>query len=261
MKSTNWIFIIIGFVLLTCYFQVTNAMFHGVIWVVFALLFFPFAHFVCKLCRLQGLKSIGYTFHKGGLRNLIVGFSLGFGTWGIMYGSFFLLGRYELAGLSSGTEIVWLVLQALIGMFLGSTINDAIVRGFLFAQLAKKFSLLAIIFITSGVYAFDDIWFAGFSLFNTIFSIILGLSLALAFAKTKSIWFTTGIHWGLNVMYCLVNGLPGSGERGGIFVFEIVHMGPKYQIVQIGVTILLFVLVLTYFHLTIGGKLAKEAET
>lgn len=248
LKLFRWVLFILGFILLTAYFQGMNLWLDGVAWVIFALLFFVFAHYICKISNLHGIQSLGYVFHKGWARNLLVGFLFGFGSWGVMYGSFFLLGRYELIGIASTEAIIWLVIQALVGMFLGSTINDAIVRGYFFAHLRNRISLTAIIFITAIVYAFDDIWFEGFSLFNSTFSILLGLSLAIAFAKTHSIWFTTGIHFGLNVMYCLMYGLPGTDGHGGIIIYEVVASGFLYNGIQLVMTLLLLIMVYLYFR-------------
>jgi hypothetical protein len=73
------------------------------------------------------------------------------------------------------------------------------------------------------LYALDDYWYAGFSLSNFIFSVILGLSLTYAFYKTGSIWANTGIHYGLNVAYGLFFGMVGSPGTSVFMVKEAVN--------------------------------------
>ncbi|OIK16476.1 hypothetical protein BIV60_04165 [Bacillus sp. MUM 116] len=71
------------------------------------------------------------------------------------------------------------------------------------------------VFIISLIlYALDDSWNEGFSISNTLFSLILGLSLTYAIYKTGSLWADTGIHWGLNVCYGIFNGTLGSSDGG-----------------------------------------------
>ncbi|MCK6257104.1 CPBP family intramembrane metalloprotease [Fictibacillus sp. KIGAM418] len=101
--------------------------------------------------------------------------------------------------------------------FIGSFLNDIIVRGYVFGHLRDKINEKWIFLISVLLYALDDSWNEGFSLSNTLFSLVLGLSLTYAFYRTRSIWADTGIHWGLNVCYGIFNGMLGSTE-GGIFI-------------------------------------------
>nr|WP_239586951.1 CPBP family intramembrane glutamic endopeptidase [Bacillus ectoiniformans] len=112
-----------------------------------------------------------------------------------------------------------MTLEIVGGFFLGSLVNDLIVRGFVFAQLKDKLSIPRIFVLSVFLYSMEDIWMEGFSLGNTIFSVVLGLSLTYAFMYTGSIWANTGLHWGLNVCYGMFNGMVGDGG-GGIFIIE-----------------------------------------
>ncbi|WP_417897515.1 CPBP family intramembrane glutamic endopeptidase [Bacillus haimaensis] len=246
----NWFLVILGFIILSAYFQLIPILvpLDGVFWVGFALLFFVLAHFVAKLTSLDGIKSFGYRFHQGWSKNLFTGFLIGFFAWGILYGVSYMLGRFEITGFVEPTAMIWLLVQASIGMFLGSTINDAICRGYIFAHLKSSFPVWGIVIISTIIYALDDSWYEGISLHNFTFSVILGLSLSLAFAKTHSIWFTTGIHWGLNMMYSLVYGLPGSGEKGGIFILKGVKDGWIFEVLSLIVPAIMFLSLMVYFN-------------
>ncbi|MBU9712182.1 CPBP family intramembrane glutamic endopeptidase [Evansella tamaricis] len=249
----NIFFITAGFILLTGYFQGMNLFFDGLMWVIFALLFFPLAHYICRFSGLKGLSSLGY-YKKGAAKNLIVGFIIGFLCWGIMYLIFYLMGRYEGLNARDFGTIFLLLIQASVGMFLGSTINDAIVRGYFFSHLQGKVSVFVFLSFTSIIYALDDFWYEGFSINNTIFSFLLGLSLAYAFWKTGSIWYTTGLHWGLNMMYSIVYGLPGTGQHGGVFSIKSVNDEDIYFYITIGITVFLLLIVILYFRFTNTNK-------
>ncbi|MCA1321478.1 CPBP family intramembrane metalloprotease [Bacillus tianshenii] len=235
---------------MSAYFQIIPKMLRldGVFWVGFALLFFVIAHFVAKLTRIEGLSGLGYLLHKGWSKNLFTGFIIGFIAWGILYGVSYFFGGFEILGFREPTAMIWLLVQALIGMFLGSTINDAICRGYIFAHLKSRFPLWAIITCSTIIYALDDSWYEGISLHNFAFSVILGFSLSLAFAKTDSIWFTTGIHWGLNMMYSVVYGLPGSGEKGGIFVLGEVKDSWIDEALPLLIPTIMFLFLMMYFN-------------
>ncbi|MCM3729437.1 CPBP family intramembrane metalloprotease [Neobacillus cucumis] len=112
------------------------------------------------------------------------------------------------------------ILEIFVGYFFGSLINDLIVRGYIFGLLKDKIHIGWVSVVSILIYALDDYWYAGFSLSNIIFSIILGLSLTLAFYKTGSIWADTGIHYGLNMAYGLLFGLVGNPESAIVSIKE-----------------------------------------
>ncbi len=140
------------------------------------------------------------------------------------------------------------VFVVLIGFFLGSLMNDMLVRGIVFAIFKDKLTFPYLFLIALILYALDDAWNEGFSVNNTIFSLALGLSLTYAFFKTNSIWMNTGIHFGINVVYGLFFGV--SGKAGdGIFLFTV---NEKVQLftpwLSTMVALLLFGLVYLFFE-------------
>lgn len=219
LDMKNMIIAILGFIILNLYFNGFTNILHldGVFWVAVALIFFLLAHGIAKATKLQGIKSLGYRRYPHWWKHLLIGFGIGFISWGLMYGTRVMFGVYTIKGFVETQDMIWIIIQGLIGFGLGSTINDAITRGYVFAHLANKIPIWAVWLISTMIYALDDAWNEGFSLQNTLFSLILGLSLAYAFIKTNAIWFTTGIHFGLNMMYCFFYGVGGSG---GIIITE-----------------------------------------
>lgn len=241
------LFAIIGFIILNLYFNgITNILrLDGVFWVGGALLFFVLAYGVAKATQQEGLGSLGYRMYPQWWKHLLTGFGIGFVCWGLIYGTRYLFGVYTFTGTIALMDIVWVIIQGLIGYGLGSTINDAITRGYIFAQLKGKAPKWLILLISVLIYALDDAWNEGFSLHNTFFSLILGFSLGYAFIKTRAIWFTTGIHFGLNMMYCLFNGVGGSG---GIFITESTGVDHVSGIISLVYPALMFLFIVIYFR-------------
>ncbi|WP_152681190.1 CPBP family intramembrane glutamic endopeptidase [Neobacillus vireti] len=187
------------------------------------LIFFPLAYYIAKWVGLDGLKGIGLVFHKGWLKNFLFSFGFGFVFWLVWYGIEFWGGQLEFVGFKKPAEVIMPVILVLVGFFVGSIINDLIIRGYLFTLLKKKIQIGWAFSISILIYALDDYWYAGFSLSNVIFSIILGLSLTFAFYKTGSIWADTGIHYGLNVAYGLLFGLVGNSGSAVFIIKETGH--------------------------------------
>lgn len=150
---------------------------------------------------------------------LALGFSIGFISWSVLFGLYFHLGKYQFIGFVPFIDSAANLVIVFIGFGIGSLINDMIVRGYVINGLKGKIPTSSIFILSVLIYTFDDIWNAGFSWQNTIFSFILGLSLTYGFFKANSIWINTGIHFGLNVLYGLFFGV-SQQVGGGLFLFR-----------------------------------------
>ncbi|MCP8970684.1 CPBP family intramembrane glutamic endopeptidase [Ectobacillus ponti] len=233
---------VVGFVVLDLYLNlvIKAAGLSTFVWVGCALLFFVLAHFVSRLTGLQGLPALGYRLHLRWSRRLGAGFLTGFIAWGILYAAEGLLGKFTFAGWMSPAHNAMLMLEAGVGLFLGSTITDAIVTGYVFAHLRGRIPDGLVLLAANLMYVLDDSWHEGFGLHNLIFSVLLGLSLGYAFLKTNSIWMTSGIHWGLNFMYALVYGIPGREAAGGLFIKEAGKNGFIFEVLPLVVPTIMF---------------------
>jgi membrane protease YdiL (CAAX protease family) len=187
------------------------------------LAFFPLAFFITKWVGLSGLKGIGLIFHRGWFKNFFLSFCIGFFFWLLMYVIQFFSGDLEWNGIRKSSEILMPLLIILVGFFMGSIINDLIVRGYVISFLQGKLPIVWVFTISILIYALDDYWYAGFSLSNLLFSVLLGLSLTYAFYKTGSIWANTGIHYGLNVAYGLFFGMVGNPGTSIFIIKENVN--------------------------------------
>jgi membrane protease YdiL (CAAX protease family) len=186
--------------------------------------FFPLAYGVSKASGLNGFRDLGVFLHEGWLRNFVKGFAAGFMFWCVYFGGLILHGDISIMGVKPLAENIMPFLVIAFGFFMGSFINDIIVRGYVIGHLKDRMPLIWAGIISVAVYTLDDAWHAGFSWNNTLFSIILGASLTLAFIRSGSIWANTGIHYGLNMCYGLFFGLVGS-QDGGILIVKEKELG------------------------------------
>ncbi|MGM0881829.1 MAG: CPBP family intramembrane glutamic endopeptidase [Bacillota bacterium] len=216
------LFAVMGFLIIDLYFNLIPQLIPlgTVSWLLHACLFFVLAHHVSKLTGLNGIGDLGVKAHYGWKRNIRIGFFYGAGIWAMMYLLLWAFGDFQVIGIKEAPESLIFLIEAFAGMFLGSLINNLIVRGYVFAHLKGKVVNSLLLLISAFIYALDDVWLVGFSIQNTIFSMILGLSLGYVLLKSGSIWMNTGIHTGLNVMYCIVYGIPGREEAKGLLLIN-----------------------------------------
>jgi len=222
MKKIPTLFLtLIGFIILNLYFNFIPSLLpkNDILRFFHLLLFFPLAYIVARKLTDEGMAMYGVVFYKGWIRNLLSGFFIGFSFWAVLFSLYFLLGKYEFIGFEPLLNAAAHFIVILVGFGLGSLINDMIIRGYIINQLKGKIPITVIFTISLFIYTFDDIWNAGFSVQNTIFSFALGLSLTYSFIKANSIWLNTGIHFGLNVLYGLFFGV-SQQIGGGIFLFK-----------------------------------------
>lgn len=142
------------------------------------------------------------------------------------------------------------LLQVLVGFFIGSLMNDLIVRGYVMNNLRGRLPVPWVFVISILIYCLDDYWYAPFTLYNFIFSACIGFSLTYAFYKTGSIWANTGLHFGNNVSYGLFYGLVQKNDGGIFLVTDTGTDSLLGQSVEIAFTALLFLTVLFFFRKT-----------
>jgi len=252
---------LLAFLILSLYFNLVPHMFpmNDILRFFHLICFFPLAFLVSKRLFKSGMELYGVKFFKGWYGLILVGFVTGFISWAILYILSFVFDKYEFIGLKSFTESGLILIVVLIGFGLGSLINDMIVRGLVFNSLKGKLPSYLIFVLSTLIYSFDDIWFAGFSVQNTIFSIALGLSLTYAIFKTDSIWMTTGIHWGLNVCYGILFSV--SNKIGdGLILFEVNKGTPiLLDWMSTIISIMMFIFIYSYLRLS-GVKRNKTTQ-
>ena len=173
------------------------------------------AGYVCAKL-LEGLpwRSLGLTFHKSWFRDLLVGSLIGFVSLALATAiatiwrglSFTTATRNDLSG-------VFLTLVASGALFIIAALaEEALFRGYPLQTLTRGGLAWLAVFLTSvpfaAVHLRNPNVAAGFTFLNTA---LAGVWLAVAYLRTRSLWFPLGVHWSWNWALGSVFGLPVSG--------------------------------------------------
>jgi membrane protease YdiL (CAAX protease family) len=162
---------------------------------------------------LEGLpwRSLGLTFHRGWLRDLLLGFAIGFASLVIavaiaMKGLYFSLGDTRWSS----------ILSSMIGsgllLFFAALAEEAMFRGYALQTLTRaKLAWLGVL-LTSVPFGLLHLSnpnvVPGITFANTA---IAGIWLAAAYLRTRSLWLPLGVHWAWNWALGWFFGLPISG--------------------------------------------------
>jgi len=236
--------VIVGFIVLDVYLNIGIAK-ASALWlqILLVLLFFPLLKGILLLTQLKEYKQIGISFHSRWAKNLTLGFLIGFTFWLVGYAIRNYLQEFTITGVQPFPQLLLSFIMILLTFFIGSFLNDIIVRGYVFGHLRGKISMKWIFLISITIYTLDDSWNEGISLSNILFSLVIGLSLTFAIYKTGSLWLTTGIHWGLNVCYGIFNGTLGSSGGG---ILETQALSSTFMIEAVSYIVPLFMFLLIY---------------
>lgn len=159
-------------------------------------------------------RALGWGFHRGWLRDLL---------FGSLVGALSLLLATALAAAPGGlkftlnapvlfTTIGETLLSSLPIFVMAAAGEEAIFRGYPLQTMARSHLAWVAIIITSVIFSYGHLEnpnaVPGFTFANTA---IAGAWLAVAYLKTRSLWFPLGIHWAWNWTMGAVLGLPVSG--------------------------------------------------
>ena len=165
---------------------------------------------------LEGLpwRSLGLVFHQDWLRDLLVGFAIGFISLAVAVGIAAAGGGLRFS--FSGSAMAATILRAFISMtpllFVAALAEEALFRGYALQTLSRARLALLGVLLTS-------VPFAGFHLSNPNVvpgvtfanTALAGIWLGAAYLRTRSLWFPLGVHWSWNWALGWFFGLPISG--------------------------------------------------
>jgi membrane protease YdiL (CAAX protease family) len=165
---------------------------------------------------LEGLpwRTLGLSLHTGWWRDLIVGSLLGIAS--LALAALIATAGGGLSFTISGSAALLQVVQTLIfsaALFiLAALAEEALFRGYPLQTLTRANLAWLAVLLTSvpfaAVHLRNPNVAAGFTFVNTA---LAGVWLAVAYLRTRSLWFPLGIHWAWNWALGSLFGLPVSG--------------------------------------------------
>lgn len=164
---------------------------------------------------LEGLpwRSLGLTFHKNWLRDLLVGFAIGFLVLAVGVGIAAAGGGLRF---SFGGAAILPVIRSLAGSALllcvAALAEEALFRGYALQTFSRAHLAWMGILVTLVFFAYVHLSNPNATLAMTFINTsIAGLWFGIAYLRTRSLWFPLGLHWAWNWALGAFFGLPVSG--------------------------------------------------
>ena len=172
------------------------------------------AGYICARL-LEGLPwlSLGLTLHYGWFRDLIVGTTIGLVSLALATAIAFAGGglQFSFSTASASLVIITMALSALL-FFVAALAEEALFRGYPLQTFTRAKLIWVGVMVTSLPFAVGhlDNPNAG-KVLAFVNTVLAGVWLAVAYLRTRSLWFPLGVHWGWNWALGALFGLPVSG--------------------------------------------------
>ena len=164
---------------------------------------------------LEGLpwRSLGLTFHRGWLRDLVLGFVIGFASLVVAIGIASKGLSFSLGG-AGWSAIVRSMIASGVLLFVAALAEEAMFRGYVLQTFSRaKLAWLGVL-LTSVPFGLAHLSnpnvVRGVTFANTA---LAGIWLAAAYLRTRSLWLPLGVHWSWNWALGWFFGLPISGMK------------------------------------------------
>ncbi len=173
------------------------------------------AGFACTRL-LEGLpwRSLGLWFHAAWWRDLLVGSIIGIGSLAVAAGIATVGGglSFTISGRDALLQVGGTLLFSGLLFILAALAEEALFRGYPLQTMTRARLAWLAVLLTSVPFAATHLRnpnvAAGFTFINTT---LAGVWLAVAYLRTRSLWFPLGVHWAWNWALGSVFGLPVSG--------------------------------------------------
>ena len=158
-------------------------------------------------------RALGCWFTRNWLKDLILGLiigaiSLGFAAW-IAY--FFGGMKFEMNQTSGSVPILLTLSVTLLVFTVGAISEEVLFRGYLLQTMSRSNLFLLGTFLTSLFFASAHNDNPSASIFSWLNTFIAGIWFALAYLKTRNLWFPFGIHLAWNWVQGSILGINVSG--------------------------------------------------
>ncbi|HVF57627.1 MAG TPA: type II CAAX endopeptidase family protein [Pyrinomonadaceae bacterium] len=159
-------------------------------------------------------RALGWTPHRGWLPDLLKGLTIGAAL--IVAAALFAVGfgglKLTLSGSALWPSVALTFASSGIIFLLGAAAEETLFRGYPLQTLMRSWPLWLALVPTSVPFALvhteNPNVVPGFTFANTV---LAGVWLAVAYARTRSLWFPFGLHWGWNWTMGALLGIPVSG--------------------------------------------------
>lgn len=160
------------------------------------------------------------------LRDLLLGFLIGFILQGTTIGILALAGWYHVTSLASGSAAIILIVQGLGDFLLVALFEEGLFRGVIFRLLENTLGSWIAIILSALFFGLAHLLNPGATIFEALaIALEAGIMLGTAYMLTRSLWLAIGIHWAWNFFEGPFFGTAVSGIAGKTIIVSTTN-GP-----------------------------------
>lgn len=167
-----------------------------------------------RLLESLSLRALGWALHQGWARDFLMGSALGAASLLVAAALATFGGGFRFSFAASGMFAATgktLLISGLV-FIIAAASEEALFRGYPLQTLTRAHLAWLGVIITSALFAYIHLdnphVVPGFTFINTA---LAGVWLAVAYLRTRSLWFPLGVHWAWNWTMGAILGLPVSG--------------------------------------------------
>ena len=174
--------------------------------------------------------SMGLPRGKGALRDALLGMLIGSGMIALAVAAMATLGHFSPVIHFSSASVAKLIAVTL-GLLFGAMLEEMMFRGYPFQRLIESFGAAWAVLVLSALFGavhFFNPHNGGPWSWEFLDTLAVGVLLAVAYLRTRSLWMPFGIHFAWNFALGVVMGLPVSGLKDFGVVVHTTVTGPRW---------------------------------
>src|SRR5579884_1554547 len=175
----------------------------------------------------QRVAALGFPVVRGWKRQLGGGFVLGMILAGLAVLPTMIWADVSVDIRISSRSLLRAVVVILVLIF-GAVAEEMMFRGYPFQRLEEAVGPVGAIVVFSVLFALVHLSNPGASPLGLVNTVLIGLVLAIAYLRTRALWWCWGIHFGWNAALGLLFGLPVSGLGLFSVVVRTSTRGPRW---------------------------------
>ena len=166
--------------------------------------------FMARFADQTPVAAFGAAIHNHWLKDFAIGIAVAAGMLGVTLAGSFLFGDVHITWTGSVAAIPAIALT-LAALALSALSEELVFRGYPLQILMKGLGPWGSMILISCLFGLIHGQNPGATVLSVLGTILAGMALAVAYLKTRSVWFPYGIHLGWNVGLSSVLGYPMSG--------------------------------------------------
>ena len=177
-------------------------------------------------------RALGLSLHQHWLRDLLVGSIIGIGSLALAAAIAVAAGslKFEINTADASSHIARSIIGTVFVLVIAALAEEAAFRGYPLQTFTRAQLVLVGVLLTSILFAMGHLLNPNVvpkvTFANTF---IAGVWLAVAYLRTRSLWFPLGVHWAWNWAMGPLLGIPVSGLRlGGAPLLKVHDVGPAW---------------------------------